>query len=92
MSLTDRDIMLFARAAVEHHGDVFEARTPERKAYCLRQHRLAARAYYEQAQQDVRGSGYRVTQRVRDRLWYELDTIAQAEERASSRALMLEAA
>jgi len=36
-------------------------------------------AYYQKAQDDVRGSGYRVTKRVRDGIWSELDRIAAKE-------------
>lgn len=82
MSLTDRDIQLFARAAVDFHSDVLEAKSDARKAYCLRQHRLAAVAYYHKSQDDVRGSGYRVTKRVRDSLWAELERIATDERSA----------
>jgi hypothetical protein len=83
MALTDRDIVLFARDAVESQSDVLNARTPKLKAKFLRQHRLAARSYYEQAQRDVRDSGYRITQRVRDGLWAELERIAKAEDAAA---------
>lgn len=75
MALTDKDIVLFARSAVENHSDVFNARTPEWKERFLMQHRKAAKAYYCKAMDDVKGSGYRVTKRVRDGLWAELERI-----------------
>lgn len=92
MALTNRDMALFARDAVQHQSDVHNARTPELKARFLREHRLAAKSYWTAAQDSVRDSGYRVTQRVRDLLWAELERIAADEAAASPRAVMLEAA
>ena len=85
MALTAKEIQSFARVAVGHHSDIFTAKTPERKAYCIRQHRLAAREYYASAQADVQASGFRVTQRVKNILWAELEKIAADEEAAQPR-------
>ncbi|UGB24702.1 hypothetical protein LPC10_17350 [Methylorubrum sp. B1-46] len=67
MALTDRDIVLFAR------DTVFEGATSDAaKNVCARN----ALACYEAAQQAVRESGYRVTQRVKDGIWAELQRLS----------------
>jgi hypothetical protein len=83
MPLTTKDFKQFAQSAVRDHSDVRNARTPELKARYIRAHRLAARAYWTSAQEEVAGSGYQVTQRVKDILWAELTRIADEEEAAS---------
>lgn len=67
MSLTDRDIVLFARDAA------FQGATSEAaKNVCARN----AVACYEQALTDIRESGFRITQRVKDGVLNELLRLA----------------
>jgi hypothetical protein len=73
MALTDRDIALFAKAAVAY--DSRGCDDDKRRECILKESQKAALAYYSRAQQDVRDSGFRVTQRVRDGLWKELQKI-----------------
>lgn len=66
MSLTDRDIALFARDAVFQGASSDAAKT-----VCARN----ALACYDTALADIRSSGYRVTQRVRDGVLAELQRL-----------------
>jgi hypothetical protein len=72
MALTDTDIAQFAKFAVEHGSDATYKATPERKAKLRKEAESAALSYFEQAQDDLRGSGYRVTRRVKAILWQTL--------------------
>lgn len=67
MALTDRDIVLFARDAVFQGASSDTA-----KAVCARN----ALACYDAALSDIRSSGYRITQRVRDGVWAELQRLS----------------
>ena len=82
MALSNADIIKFARAAVEYDANPSYNATPERKAKLLAEAKRAALSYYDQAQTDIRDSGYRVTRRVKYVLWEELKRIAaEAEEK-----------
>lgn len=76
MPLTDRDIALFARdsVAADSRGAPDEAGRARR----LHQAERVALSFYADAQAAVRGSGYRLTQRVQDGLWAELSRIQAA--------------
>lgn len=78
MALSDREIYTFARINVDNGAITTYAATDERKAKLLKECRQNAPAFYEQTLQDIRSSGYRVTQRVRDLVWSALIKI-QAE-------------
>ncbi|WP_046868851.1 hypothetical protein [Microvirga massiliensis] len=73
MALTDRDIAAFAEAAVAF--DSLGCDDEKRRERLLEECQKAVLAYYSRAQQDVRDSGFRVTRRVRDGLWRELQKI-----------------
>ena len=79
MALTEKEIAQFARFAVEQGATPAYNATPERKANLLKESRLAALSYFEKAQADVKESGYRVTQRVKDILWKTLKEIHDRE-------------
>ena len=79
MTLSTKDIQTFARCAIEDAARPLYAATDERKAMLLAEARVYARAYYAQAQDDVKNSGFRVTQRVKDILWATLESIANTE-------------
>lgn len=72
MALSNQEIIKFARAAVEHDANPNYPATPERKAKLLAEAKRAAFAYYDTCIEDIRGSGYRITKRVRDVVWEEL--------------------
>lgn len=75
MAITDKEIAKFARFAVENAAVPSYDATDERKAKLLAECRLAALNFYEQAQKDIRDSGFRVTQRVKDIIWRTLTEI-----------------
>lgn len=79
MALTEKEIAQFARFAVEQGAVTAYDATPTRKAKLAKEARLAALSYYAEAQEDIRGSGYRVTQRVKDILWKTLKEIHDRE-------------
>ena len=68
MTLTNREIALFARDAVRQ-----EIRTERDRATVANW----ATCQYGPAQQDMRESGFRITKRVRDVLWSELERISR---------------
>lgn len=80
MSFTARDIALTAQDAVR---DAYRSGPDARHEAFIRDylgtpahHRRSAILQFEAAQQSVRESGYRVTQRIKDGLWAELERIA----------------
>lgn len=75
MALTDKEIAQFATFRVEFDAKPRYEATPEQKAKLLKQSRLAATAYYETVQADVKESGHRVTKRVKDIIWRTLKEI-----------------
>lgn len=75
MALTDAEIAQFAKMAVKVGATAWDVATPEGKARLEAQHRTAAAAYFDQAQADIRDSGYRVTSRVKAVLWQALMAI-----------------
>jgi hypothetical protein len=79
MSLTPRDIALFARDCVAE--DSRAATDEASRLRRLEQAERAARSFLAAAEASVRASGYRVTPRVREGLWSELCRIADAAER-----------
>lgn len=76
MALSDRDIALFARDSVA--ADSLSARDEAGRLRRLVRAQRVARSFQAAAEAAVRASGYRVTQRVRDRLWAELGRIEGA--------------
>lgn len=78
MSLSKKEAAQFARSAVECDPAVLAARNPEAKARRLAYARRNALGFYGQAQDDVRQSGYRCTQRVKDIIWTVLNEIRDA--------------
>lgn len=72
MAITNQEIAKFAKFAVEYASKPTYNATPERAARLRKECELAAISYYAKAQQDIRDSGYRVSQRVKDTLWKTL--------------------
>lgn len=63
--LSDKDISQFARFVVEHCVPGLHEIAPSRRDKLLKEARLSALSYYETALDDIRGSGWRVTKRVK---------------------------
>lgn len=76
MPLSDRDIALFARDCVAE--DSLGAPNETRRQARLSEAQAHAWRYYEATQQAIRASGYRVTPRIKDRIWDELLRIQAA--------------
>lgn len=76
MALSEKEIIQFARSAVEYGARPSYKATPERIAKLLAESRLAALSYNEQVLADIRGSGWRVTQRVKNIVWRTLVEIS----------------
>ncbi len=75
MGLSDRDIALFARDAVAE--DSLGAPNEASRLRRLAAAQANACGYYETVQREIRRSGYRITQRVKQKIWDELTRIKE---------------
>jgi hypothetical protein len=80
-ALSDKEVKAFALSAVEYTPEALEARGAE-KAEVLHYNRLYALGYWTEAQDRVRSHGWRVSKRVKQALYDELDRIAKEEKAA----------
>lgn len=74
MPLTEKEIRQFVVCGPNYDPAVLAA-TGQRRDKLLQEARSNATAYYEGVLSDIRQSGFRVTARVRDRVWYLLREI-----------------